>query len=237
MQIPLTDLQAASQCFRYYHFLKTVATKPTNQLTYITQKVIQKCYIKASETGYKAEWRQIIGWVDTQVFASVDIHNDGEYKTAKRQSEYILLFLYKWYRNIYLASTGVGYVNIPIEKSITYRHTVQATVPLVTLEDIPYLVLIGDKVQTEYSLRKDLYVQGLAWMIADELEVNQIGIQYFCLKVQGGFDVTTYSIKDKQLHRIADVINQVAQLVGSGVDFPSYTEQCELCPFKRRCKI
>ena len=237
MQIPLADLQAASQCFRYYHFLKTVEPKPTNRLTDITQKVMQKCYLKASETGFKAEWRQIIGWVDARVFRDVDIHNDGEYKTAKRHSEYILLFLYKWYRNIYLPGTGVGYVNIALEKPITYRHIVQATAPLVTLEDIPYLVMVGDKVQVEYELRRDLYVQGLAWMIADELDLDKIGIQYFCLKVQGGFDVTSFLVKERYLSRIKSAVNQVAQLVGSGVNFPSYTEQCESCPFKRRCRI
>jgi hypothetical protein len=236
MRIQLHEIAQASKCMRYYQFVKDVQLPSKPKQVSVTEKVIKKCYLQDSATGFKVQWRTIVGWVDSLVFKNINILSDEGFELAKKTSEYILSFLRIWYKTYYLKEQSIAYPDIALECSFS-EHLVVGIVPIIKLNEDPVVVIVDDIVYNETQLYNSIYHRGLAYMVANSLDNPNISIQYMAMGVRGGSDIVQIKIGEDEHLRTAKMLSNISTMIAAKIDFPSVTQMCQACPFSRRCKL
>jgi CRISPR/Cas system-associated exonuclease Cas4 (RecB family) len=234
MQISLSDIKTFSKCPKYYWFLQKVEKKPTPQDISLSYAVIKKAYIITAETSHKVEWRRIVGWVDSIVFRNINVEDREQFNAARILSEHILNFIQRWYHKIYLPEQAIGYADVPVSIQLG-EHCIYTTCPIVKVGDIPYTVHISDTPKADKELRRDLLICGSIALLAKELGYDAVGCEYLSIGLQGGYNNTTIVIRGRHHNRICDHLQHIAQSINAGVSYPSVTDQCKVCSFRRRC--
>lgn len=202
----------------------------------IVNTVIKKAYTVATETGFKAQWRRIVGWVNTSVMHNTDVMDQEQYAVAKQLAEHILKFVQRWYYEIYMEENGVAFTDIKIDSPIS-TNIIQTTIPIVRVEDVPTILSIIDKDITHNQLMNNLIACGQMAMLANELNGNIIGFEMLQMGSYGGFN-STIIIRNRQHHdKCLKMLYYLSQSISVGVDYPSVTQKCDVCPLRRKCKI
>lgn len=195
-----------------------------------------KAYARTIESGFKPEWRRIVGWVDRLVFQDVDINDTESFETGKQRAEQVLRFLRTWYDKIMLPEHVYAYAHIALEKEIG-RHVVTDVIPVIKLGEKPTILSVSDVVQADWQLYNDIVVRGQALLVASELECESVAYQRLTMGSRGGFTEQTIHIDSKGHERTRQMLTQLATVIDAGADWPSYSDHCNSCPFKRRCMI
>lgn len=237
MRVPLSDIKAVSQCPAYYTLLKQAPKKPAPLLAQIAEGVIKKAYINTADTGFRLTWRNIVAHVDRKVFKNINVEDAEEYKTGKATSEYILSFLQQWYHKMYLVEEAIGYAGIDLTAEVD-GHVITATAPIIKLGDGATVMRVSNVVYTIGQLYNDIGMRGLLWFASEALDCEAIAGQHLAIGPQGGWMKPAEVKIDKNDHRRAKkAILQALSLIEAGIEFPSVTERCNVCPFQRRCRL
>lgn len=236
MRIQLEEIRAVSQCPRYNSLLKQVEHKSETSSTQTILNIFKECYIQIRETSSRPSWREIVGWVDTEVFRNLDVSNEETYEAGRRRSEHLLGWLSKWYNGVLLKESIRGYVNFAISQSIG-EHEIYTQAPLIKLLDPPIVTWISSVVRSEIELYNDIQVRGLLWIVSSNLDSDRVKGQELFMGPQGGYQNTLIDVDRESHTRTKKMISQVIELIIAGIDYPSVTKRCIECPFRRRCKI
>jgi len=236
VRIPLSDIRTVSQCPAYYSFLKQAHKKPVSVQANITESVIKRAYVNAATTGFRLEWKSIITQVDKEVFKDIDMADDDDRMRGTKTSEHILGFLRQWYHRMYLAEEAVGYADISLTAEVD-GYVITATAPIVKLAKGPGIMRISDVVYNKGQLYNDIGMRGLLWFASEALNCKSIAGQHLAIGVQGGIDLSEIQVGNDAHKRTKKAVLQALSLIEAGIDFPSVTEKCNTCPFKRRCRL
>lgn len=236
MRIPLNDITAASKCFRYHNFLKKSTLASIPSAPDIALSTIKKCYVRGSETGHRATWRAIVGWVDKDVFRPIDVTDKEAFKKGKKIAERILSFLSKWYNKIYLKENVSIFTNVPIEGEVN-RDVIYSVVPIVKVEETPVIVVVSDVATKRRELYNRIDIRALQWMLSEHLNVDTVAVNHLWIGPDGAMKKTTLYADEEAHTRTKSSIGQIASLIRMGADWPSVTDMCKSCPFVQRCKL
>lgn len=238
MKISLNQLKLLSQCPRKHWLLNQQPVVKINRHLEILNNVISKAYIRSMEFEYKAEWRRILNWLDTALFADVNISNEEQYNQAKTESEYLLSFINRWYQNMYLPEQDIVYTKIPLLFPVNNHWEVETNIPILKLkENVPTILLIKEDKQPAWSWSHDLEIKGQQLLMLNALNLDNIATECILLGEQGGYDLTTIHSTKKELKEVQNVLEQLTNLFANKVNYPSYSEQCFQCQFKTRCNF
>lgn len=237
MIVSLDQLSLASKCLRRYNYTKDPAPQETEDAR-IAQAVVQRCYLKVARSGFKADWRKVVGWTDKLVFKDMNVDDTEAFRAGRRRSETILRWLTRWYNEIYLPEQSETWVNLSLSHDFP-RFTVEGVAPVVKLEkDTPTVSLVSSKVVNGVTpLYNDLRLRGLMWIIGEALESDSVRLEYLSIGEQGGFEVTEIFTDQEANARTAQMAEHVGSLIMCEVNYPSVSEQCNSCEFRRRCRI
>jgi len=202
----------------------------------IIDSVISKSYTQALETTFKPEWRRIIAWVDKRVFADVDIYNKEEFERARKTAEHILVFLKKWYKKVLIPEQVLAYPNLVFSIPVSDSE-VSDEIQIVKLEEKPIIFDTNSVVGLDWQMYTDIDIRIRALLVADSLNCNSVIYHRIAMGELGGFNQNMIEIADGHNQRTRRVVTQVVKSIEKGVDFPSLTELCTRCPYRRRCKI
>lgn len=234
MKLHLRHIKAFSDCPALFRFSEGDQVLIPRRRA-VTESVIKKCYIQATETGYRTSWRSIVGWVDADVFASVDIDDDENFRAAKALSTHILSSVQKWY-SVYEQENFESYVDLDLYKNVGHDMVV-GTGPIIHSTDPVTVTIFRDLGTSRLELYNDLEVRGLGWLIYCALDGVMVNIRTIMIGPQGGLNTIELNL-DKQDHkRIESVIKQVLRGIRAGFSYPSRTEQCRNCKYLRRCML
>lgn len=236
VKISLNNLKLVSQCPRKAILSSKLA--PIDQsirLSAITS-VISKAYLRAMEFESKAEWRRILNWLDTILFKDIDIANEEQYIQAKQEAEACLLFIHSWYKDMYLPEQEIVYTKIPISYSIG-SYEIYSEIPIVKLRETPSILLFKNNDSSLWSLSHDIGIKGQQFLLSKLLGVDNISTECLLLGDKGGYNKTQIFSDKKELKRTENILQQLAALWAGKADYPSYSEQCNNCNFKTRCRI
>jgi hypothetical protein len=236
VQVNLNQIKEASQCLRYYNFLSKGERKPKDELLYVIEKVIQKAHLQALNTKFRSEWRKIVGWVDQLLVANTNILNDQQWEKIRQDSEFCLNFLSSWYKNIYMQEHVIAFGDFALKHTFPGIEII-GHIPIIKAFDVPVVMIVSDTIYNEWSLYNDISARGLAWLASLSLDSQSIGIESISPGKQGGFNHTKIVIDKTGLERTGKMIEEIAGLLVMKIDFPSVTNSCSNCPFKRRCII
>jgi hypothetical protein len=237
MRIPLNDVATAAECFRYYNFLKESHKIHVPKLWEIAEYCAKRGYLSEMRSGFKSEWRQIVGWVDKAVFKSVDIEDEESYKQGRKDAETILKFLREWYLKTYRKEDYPSYMDITLSHEFT-RSCVFAAIPIIKVEDKhPTIMVFSDVATNVRQLYNSIRYRGLQWLVSKELNCSTVALEHYYFGPQGALVKTKMFAREKENKRTEETIRQVSSLITLGADWPSVTEQCNLCAFNGRCKL
>ena len=236
MRIHLNDIKAVSQCPAYYSFLKNAPKKPVPILAQIAEDVIKKAYVNITSTGFRITWRSVISNVDREVFRDIDTSDREQYKRGGRTSEYILVFLRNWYNNMYLSEEVAGYADLDLTAEID-GHVITATAPIIKLGEEATIMRVSNVVYSKCQLYNDISMRGLLWFASEALDCDSITGQHLAIGPQGLMNPTEVKMNKDAHRRAKKAILQALSLIEAGIEFPSVTEKCTVCPFNRRCRL
>lgn len=236
MRVNLNDIKAMAECPAYYQFLKKSVRKPISKQVYTAESTIKMCYRQASKTLHKCTWRRIITHVDREVFRDVDISNKEEVDIARKTSEHVLIFLRRWYHEIYLPESGLGYVDLPVASQLG-NHIVWTTIPIIKLTEKPVIVYIDNIVTSTPQMYNDLSLRSLLWLTMNALDNEIVGVEHLTIKSSGGFQSTYLELNRGDSARVTKALKQILSMIERNYSFPSVTEKCTNCSFQRGCMI
>jgi hypothetical protein len=174
-----------------------------------------------------------MGWVDRIVFKGVDISDKNAFVAARKTSENIIGFLYKWYKRHYLKEHREGF-NVYLERQIG-AHSVYAPPAVVILDDEPEL-WIFDTREIQY-LYKDFELRLLVWLLIDAIDVPAIILKYAHVSPNFGFTVRKERIMKKNVRNINQYARHIADCISKNIDYPSTTPMCYTCEKKDKCIV
>ena len=235
MRLTLDDISSFSRCPRYYQNLKGYIF-PKSRRQSIIEKVIRRAYTRRTEYEKKSEWKSVIGWIDREVFRDVDVENEESFRAARGLSESILVFIQKWYEFDYIRNTDPSYLDVPVTYDFV-SHIVVGTIPLVHVQETPVITYIDELDYDSLKIYNDIKVMGWAGMLTDQLGLDQVKVRHLVIGPKSGLSSTPAIIKKDSCKAIKETIKEIAYSIAAGVSYPSYTEACGTCPFRKGCRI
>lgn len=238
MELNLRQIKDASQCYRYYRYLEKGVRAPQSSLLTQAESVIKRAYLRGAQTDFRASWKTIVGWVDTAIFKELDVTDEEQFKIGRSQSEIILLFLSKWYNEVYMKEDVVGFPDVPLKSEIDwFCCLIKDTAPIIKTTDPPTIITFSDIVRSEFRLYNDISIRGLAWLASEALGCGKVAVDEIAMGERGAMTVTSTTLDRLAHERARKMIKDVVNMIVAGVNYPSVTEKCSTCPFLRRCSI
>lgn len=229
MRLSVRDISNFSKCPRFYNIHKELIDTPTD----IIRRVMCKCYVKRTEYDKRAEWRVIMGWIDRIVFKDVDISDRNLFAAARKKSENIVAFLYKWYKQHYLKEYREGF-NVHLERQVG-DHIVYSSPTFVILADEPELWIVDCRDISH--LIRDFELRLAAWLFMDAIKVKSIILKYLYVGPDYGMTVKSHHITEKQVRNINQYARHIADCISRNTDYTSITPMCYTCVEKDKCVI
>lgn len=234
MKVSLSQIKAASKCLKYFRFLEQAEPAPESEKLRILKRIIQKCYVQAADTGYKPQWRRIVGWLDKEMFQSIDVSDKELFEKTRKQTERNLKWLRKWYKQMLLPEQVLAYPDILVATQ-QQNQVLEELLFLVKAGDVPTVLVLSEVERSKGDIYNDIRLRGMAWMLSESLNQDMIMIQELTVGQDDKYKKTEVKLGKKEHLRAKKMIVETAKLIEKGYDFPSVTEQCQTCPFKRRC--
>jgi len=232
----LGPIKDASLCFRRFRNQKGEHPDERTKQAKIAERVIQKSYARATETGFKPDWRTVLGWVDREVFQDIDVDDTEGWKAGKICSEQVLNFLNSWYRQTLLHDQSLAYPGLTLFAQVSST-VIESTIPVIKVSEPPVIVSVSSVVQSGWQLYNDIEVRGQMWLLARELEVDSVCYQRLTIGPRGGIKDDVIFSGSEELDRAERMLRQVVRAIEQGADYPIISDRCNTCPYRRRCII
>lgn len=237
MLVNLNQIARFSKCPRFFRFMENVIIPSPDKRISIATLAIKKAYNIATESGHLADHRRVMGWVDTEVFRKIDIEDQEAFSRARVSSEQILTFIQSWREAFYSVELIGGYTDIISEVPMKDGCMVKDILPIIIPSDVPIVIYIDDVETTDAKMYNDIRARGLGWMLSKSLSCPETIVRHLCFKPRGGFGLNEIFINKDSNDRIEESILELVGSIRFNIDYPSVTEQCLNCAFKRRCKL
>lgn len=238
MRIPLKNLETFSQCPAKAFFERTEEI-PVNIELNIIQTVVKKCYLKATEFGFRVEWRRIVGWVDKMAFKNIDVLQEDSFKVGKKTAEHCLLFLRTWYEALYLKEDVAAYIDVELELDIG-NHVICGTIPIIKTDGGAIQILqITDVYKENKHLFKSIEARGLAMLLSNHLVEDHVSVVSIAIGAKGGFKVAEIKTKIDDHARLRKTLTALgnAYQLNCNNPYPSVDMHCSSCIYKWRCTL
>lgn len=237
MRISAKQIKEAAQCFRRFRFLSQEEyLEREDQEIKIIKEVLRRSYAHALSTGYKPNWRGILGWVDKRVFEHVNIDDEQSFQAGKSTSETILSFLNRWYKDVLLPENVLAYPNITLSQQIS-NAVIYTELPIVKLQEKATILNVNKIVCTDPQLYNDMEARIHAWLLDKALECGDVVYQKMTMGPRGGFNQNLVNMTREAHKRTEKAVFQIVRAISQRANFPSVSEQCAGCQFRRRCKL
>lgn len=237
MKLSLEDLKIFSSCPVAFCFNNQDKTPTNTEREKIFKDVVCKAMLQITETSFRADWRRIVGWVDEKVFKTVDIADEDQFKAAKRNSEYILVSLNKWYKEVYSEWVAEAFVGIPLE-SERYGVIIKDKAPIISLQDSVMGTYISKDVhKNKKEYKRDIKVRGFAWLISEQLKCDTVTVQCLSLKKKGYVEINSIEFDQDSLYRTGVYIENMCKIIKKKYFYPSIGEKCIDCKYYSKCNL
>jgi len=228
-------LKVFSQCPAA--FLFTLKDKPplVTEQERIIKDIIRKCIIRTMETSFRIKWRTIVGWVDKEIFSRINIDDKESFDTAKKNSEYALLALSTWYREIYSTWDKESFVDIQLE-TFQGNILIQDKISIITLTDPITCTLINKNFyDNKKGYYNDIEIKILAWLVSKELNCDIVNVQNLSLGVRGKMNINNIAYDREALYKTETYVRNICKVIENRYYYPSTNNECRSCDYYLKC--
>jgi CRISPR/Cas system-associated exonuclease Cas4 (RecB family) len=235
VRLSLDDIYTFSLCPRFYRYVQTYV-QPKSKKVSIIEKIMRRAYTRRTEYEKKSEWKSVLGWIDKEVFKNVDIDNTESFLAARKMSENILIFIQKWYEQDYIRSSGASYIDVRVAYDFG-TNVVVGYIPIVEAKQIPLITYVDDIEYDPLKIYNNIKVMAWASMLLEELDIEEVKIRHLIVGEKSGFSFEPATIKNNKASTIKQTVREIAASIAAGVSYPSYTEMCRSCQFRKSCRL
>tara|TARA_Y100000310_G_C20574754_1_gene759877 strand:- start:342 stop:1055 length:714 start_codon:yes stop_codon:yes gene_type:complete len=237
VRLNLKQLKTFSKCPVAYCFSLKEDSVSTTEQERIISNIIAKAILQVMETSYRADWRRIVGWVDKEVFNNTNVYCKEQYDIAKKNSEHILMALGVWYERVYLQWSTEAFVNVPLGVE-TSGIFIQGTAPVINLRN-PIVCTHIDKNPycTKKEYQSDIEVRGLAWLVSEHLNCDEVTMQCLSIGNRGKMDINVIKFDTDSLRRTATYIDNMCRIIKKKYFYPSVSHECISCKYYSKCNL
>jgi len=232
-----------SQCPRRAQLSWNIARDETCDFeTTVIKQVIQAAYLHIIRKGEVPTWRRIINWADLhyqRVSVDPTVSQPKEYKSAVS----LLSCLYGWYHEQFLPSAkGIEpIINVPVYLELGHDVVYRDHIPMIIIGESITLVDFRQVVNTDvpaaaHMLYNDLTVHVRVWGFLRAAEQKPNNYTRIFIG-PGSVKMTNIKITQEFLENAAKICKHILTGIKDRVFYPSFSEQCSRCPFKRNCSI
>lgn len=237
MRLSLKKLKTFSRCPVAFSFSLEENTLPVTEQERIISKVVSKAVLRIMETSYRADWRKIVGWVDKETFNSVDVYCKEQYDAAKKNSEHILIALRVWYEHIYQEMNTEAFVDVPLEVE-TSGVFVQGMASVISLGNPIVCTYINrNPYDTKKEYQNDIEVRGLAWLVSEHLNCDEVTMQCLSLGKRSKMDFNVIHFDACSLRRTATYMGNMCKIIKKKYFYPSISHECISCKYYSKCNL
>lgn len=236
MRAKVEDIARFTKCPLYYHFSKD-SKKLVTTRQFVIERVIKKAYLVALETGFYADWRRIIGWVDSLIFRKIHTVDSEALSAGQKLSSGILESLLKWYHELYLSEPHSAYINVPIHVTLG-SHSIQQQIPIILASKIPiaYDFTTSNMPNLKYR-KRDIYLAGMAYILSEVLSCDECTIRQCYISPHRAMNWNDFKYSKKELGSIYRTLVTIPPLMYAGIKYPSASADCDTCQYNKECKI
>lgn len=236
MRHTLDDIKAFSFCPRYYSYSKKNTYSKSHRAS-IIDKTIRKAYARKAEYNRPSQWKSIIGWMDKEIYKNVDMDNEESFYAARKLAENILEFIQKWYQFDYIRTDNPTYIDIPISYTFP-SDVVVGEIPILEVNEDQVLIKYIDELEYDnLKIYNDIKVMSWACWLIEQLDIKEIRVKHIFIGPKSGISSDPAIIKKSFCPRVREMVREIATSIRAGISYPSYTEMCYTCPFKKQCSI
>lgn len=212
-------------------------------IQYIVSNVIKSAYLYQIRKKKYPAFRWLSRWTDQftrEILQKPGVDPQKLYKQIKR----LLAILSDWYNKIYLEEFfHDSLINVPVAIALGTH---------LTYYDKLELVMIGSQVQlfdfkqvntaadykkyTGLKIYNDLKAQIHLWSFWKAFNVVPSHLVRLVIGNQG-IKPVKIRIEIEQLEKIEKYIKQIVRGIHDDVFYPSFSEQCKVCPFIQDCNL
>lgn len=230
------DIAYFSKCPQFFTFSQTKRLPPPSLRLSIIEKVIKRAYIKRTDYEKKTEWRSIVGWIDKEVFRNVDVENEESFNAGRKLAENILTFIQKWYEFDYIRDPAASYVNVPVVYDFV-TSIVYGNIPILQVADIPTIIYIDEFEYDSFKIYNSITAMGWACMLLEELDIDEIKVSHLSVGPASGIKRNPVTVKKTKCKKVRSIVKQITSSIEAGINYPSFTTECNLCPFRQNCRV
>ena len=237
MKLSLSDLKVFSFCPIAFCFKQNKSINFITERQKIFSYVVCKSISQITETSFRADWRKIVGWVDEKVFNEVDICDKDQFEAAKRNSEYILTSLSKWYKEVYSEWTTDAFINMTFQVE-EFGFVFKEEIPIVSLqENIVITYIDSDPFKTKKEYERDIKIRSLAWLTSKQLKCDVVTVECLSLKKKGNVEINRVHFNKDSLYRTETYIENMCKIIKNRDYYPSIGANCLDCDHYSKCNL
>lgn len=233
MILSLDDIVSFSTCPRFFTLDQGKKKQSLDLRIFTLIRAIQKSYIHQMK-GEKPQWRKLMGWVDVEIFKTIDLTNEEQVQKGRDISESVLLPLKKWYDEVFLKEECRGYANLPLEVTKD-GHLITHTIPILKLTDPMTVCIIDTIAYTQFQLYNNFLARGLGWLIARRFKVEEVIVEHYWIGPNRAIETTSIRCDIRKNLATGKAIKQIADSIAIGIDYPSRTVACNQCKYRQEC--
>lgn len=207
----------------------------------VIQHVIQAAHLYVSRHGKLPTWRRVVHWADLYYRrASLDnaVPQPKQYKSAIS----LLNSLHGWYHHLFTprAKGTEPLINVPIALELGHNVVYRDSIPIVIIKNDIQLVdfrqLDKPRKLGIIDVYNDILVHTRIWGFCEAAQ--QLPSHYIRLFIMPeSIKSVKVKVTKEMLANASAISKHILTGIKDRVFYPSFSEQCVKCPFRRGCSI
>lgn len=203
----------------------------------MTENIIKAAYLHYAKKEKPTTWRQILSWTQTDYVHTLSKISINEYEDVKG----ILSRLSIWYDKCFLGdSCEPGIANIPVSLALGNDCYFKDQIPILGSKTKIRIYAFYHADKKEYAsyfgnkIYNDVKAQARIWAFEQATDINIDEYVQFVIGPEAIKSVRI-SIDNKLRNKNNKNMKHILQGIKDQITYPSFSEQCNSCPYKQRC--
>ena len=239
-KVTLQEIFEQSKCPNKRFYSIKYKNKVVNTISkdeFIVRNIIKKCFVSSNTKNFyqSIQWNTVKNEIDKACFADIDINDKEQFDKEYNRSVSLRQKLHSFYYDYFVDETRDAICNLDTSFDIKdVRVSISIDLVLFDTENLIPVIFIEDGINPEH-LSNSLKIKGKCLSLYKNSGYwpDQIGI----INIIENKIKITFIKNNCSLKEIDDAMSILAMSVGANIRYPSVSEQCEVCDFKKICGL
>lgn len=245
--LPVLKVETYSKCPKKFEYSLKAGDPPRflGPKATLLKRIISDAYLKLARNQQTTAWRSVTSEIDKVIFASVPHRDHLDYDEVidtylKQSMKYMDTIRKGWYEPVYLKEELEGFSDLSVGLKIEGT-TLHDTIDLVLFDEKELIVCRFSSVEEHAgTLYNDMRFRTQALLVNKRLNRPVTKLRSFVWTE----DTEKVSVTDLYVHNNQEfmdkteaAVRQMLSGIRAGIFYPSVSDQCTSCPFRKICSF